>query len=267
MLPGMAELRLGGKRSSAASRASERKAHDMPSADSLERMSRNVKPQARPSSAGAQRAVATKTIPGGAVPPQPKYGGGGGGGSVAPYSLGGSVGGAQTMAAPAPAPPMSEADWLAGDQSYARQMAALKAALDNFIADQGAQTTRYNTDFNEGIKQLGWMGRPGAEGTNDWESTGGNWNEQDLNTASGRAFNSQLNDFASRGILQSSLFGTARNDLQRSLNDQLGSVVTGRRNFLDDLTRQRTSYTQENENAGRSAREEALARMAAQIGL
>lgn len=187
-------------------------------------------------------------------------------GTVAPYSFGGSIGGGGGALA-APAPPMSEADWLAGDQSYIRQMAALKAALDNFIADQGAQTTRYNTDFNEGIKQLGWMGRPQAEGDSGWDSEGGTWNETDQNTASGRAFTNQLNDFASRGILQSSLFGTARNDLQRSLNDQLGSVVTGRRNFLDDLTRQRTSYTQENENSGRSAREEALARMAAQIGL
>lgn len=191
-------------------------------------------------------------------------------GSVSPYSFDGSIsggGGGGGAALAAPAPPMSEADWLAGDQSYIRQMAALKAALDNFIADQGAQTTRYNTDFNEGIRQLGWMGRPQAEGSSEWDSAGGSWNETDQNTASGRAFTNQLNDFASRGILQSSLFGTARNDLQRSLNDQLGSVVTGRRNFLDDLTRQRTSYTQENENSGRSAREEALARMAASIGL
>lgn len=187
--------------------------------------------------------------------PVGSYGGDYGGDS------GGSYGGAPA------APPMSEADWLAGDQSYIRQMAALKAALDNFIADQGAQTTRYNTDFNDGIRQLGWSGRPAAEGSNPWDSAGGSWNETDLNTASGRAFTNQLNDFASRGLLQSSLFGTARNDLSRSLNDQLSSVVTGRRNFLDDLARQRTSYTQENENSGRSAREEALARMAASIGL
>ena len=162
---------------------------------------------------------------------------------------------------------MSEADWLAGDQSYIRQMAALKAALDNFTADQGAQTSRYNTDFNEGVKSLGWKGRPAAEGDAKWDSVGGQWDETDNNTASGRAFTNQLNDFAGRGVLQSSLFGTARNDLQRSLNDQLNSVVTGRGNFLDDLVRQRTSYTQENENSGRSAREEALARMAAMIGI
>lgn len=221
---------------------------------------KNTRPAPTPRARPAQ--IAPVPIPKTAPAP-----GGGGTGSVSPYSYGGSIGGGGGAALAAPAPPMSEADWLAGDQSYIRQMAALKAALDNFIADQGAQTTRYNTDFNEGIKQLGWMGRPQAEGDSGWESEGGTWNETDQNTASGRAFTNQLNDFASRGILQSSLFGTARNDLQRSLNDQLGSVVTGRRNFLDDLIRQRTSYTQENENSGRSAREEALARMAAQIGL
>lgn len=190
----------------------------------------------------------------------------------APYSGGpsydgptGSYGGGPSAAAAAPQ--ISEEDYLAGDQSYIRQMAALKAAMENFLADQTAQTTKYNTDFNEGIRQLGWMGRPEASGANAYDSTGGSWNETDANTASGRAFSNQLNDFASRGLLQSSLFGTARDDLSRSLNDQLKSVITGRTNFLNDLGRQKTAYQLENESGQRSAREEALARMAALIGV
>lgn len=206
---------------------------------------RNVAPAA-PAPAPTQRTTGSYDMPPSYSPDAQSYGGG--------------------PSAPA-APAMSEADWLAGDQSYIRQMAALQAALQNFSADQGAQTTRYNTDFNTGLSQLGYTGRPAAEGSNPWAAEGGTWNETDQNTASGRAFSNQLNDFASRGILQSSLFGKSRNDLQRSLNDQLNSVVTGRTNFLDDLTRQRTAYQQENESAGRSAREEALARMAASIGI
>lgn len=199
-------------------------------------------------------------------PPPVSYSGGGGGGSYGggTYDTGYGGGG---QALSAPAPQMSEADWLAGDQSYIRQMAALKAAMDNFVADQGAQTTRYNTDFNTGLAQLGFSGRPDAAGADPFTTEGGMWNETDQNTASGRAFSNQLNDYASRGVLQSSLFGKARNDLQRSLNDQLNSVVSGRTNFLDDLMRQKTAYQQENESAGRSAREEALARMAASIGI
>lgn len=246
----------------------------MPTADSIQRLktgptqSYKASPNIKPPTVSRDTYVGTtgsgidwRSAPGGAqvtgMSPSPisSYGGTDGG------SSGGSYGGAPA------APQISEADWLAGDAAYNRQIAALQAALQNFLADQGASTTRYNTDFNEGVKQLGWKGRPAAEGDQKWESVGGNWDETDNNTASGRAFTNQLNDFAGRGLLQSSLFGTARNDLQRSLNDQLNSVVTGRTNFLDDLVRQRTSYQQENENSSRSAREEALARMAASIGL
>lgn len=233
----------------------------------------NVKPQtvSRESYAGTTGSGINWQNGGGklqAVGMSPIGGGGGGGGTMDGGGYSGGMGGiGGGAAAPAPAPRMSEADWLAGDQSYIRQMAALQAALQNFEADQGAQTSRYNTDFNQGLKQLGYRGRPDASGMDAFQTDGGTWDEQDQNTASGRAFNSQLNDFASRGVLQSSLFGKARNDLQRSLNDQLNSVVTGRTNFLDDLTRQKTAYRQENENSGRSAREEALARMAAMIGI
>jgi hypothetical protein len=211
--------------------------------------------------------ASARPVPASPPPPVPYPGAGGGGGGSYDFAPmgGGGMGGGQALSAPAPQ--MSEADWLAGDQSYIRQMAALKAAMENFTADQGAQTTRYNTDFNTGLSQLGFSGRPDAAGSDPFTTEGGMWNETDQNTASGRAFSNQLNDFASRGVLQSSLFGKARNDLQRSLNDQLNSVVSGRTNFLDDLMRQKTAYQQENESAGRSAREEALARMAASIGI
>lgn len=199
---------------------------------------------------------------------QPAAGGGGGGGGG--YDLGGAGGAGPAIGAdgggltPAPNPE----DWLAGDAAYLAQIAALKKQSEDFGADQLSQRTRYNTDFNDALKSLGY-GRGdgiGAVDDKDYDPTGGAWNETDQNTASGRAITNQLNDYASRGTLQSSLFGTAKDDLMRSLNDQLTSTVGSRKNFLGDLTKQGTTFKTENTLGQQQARAEALARMAAQYG-
>lgn len=154
---------------------------------------------------------------------------------------------------------MSEQDWLAGDSAYAAQLAALQRALADTTADFTAQKSKYDVDYNDSLRTLGW--RQEAEGNP------GSWNLDDLTTASGRAFQNQQNDFASRGVLQSSLYGTANDNLMRSLNDQLTSVNTGRTNFLDDMTRQESTFKNENTLNQQQARAEALARRAAGITL
>jgi hypothetical protein len=175
---------------------------------------------------------------------------------------GGAGGGVQPAA-------MSDDDWLAGDSAYQAQLAALMKALSDSQADFTGQRTRYDTDYNDALRSLGWTNEIADDpNTPDVdESRPGAWNFQDLNTASGRAFTNQQNDFASRGLLQSSLFGTALDNLQRSLNDQLGSINTGRTNFLDDLTRQETAAKNENTLGQQQARAEALARRAAGLSI
>lgn len=146
---------------------------------------------------------------------------------------------------------LSDEDYLSGDASYQAQLAALNAALQNTTADYTAQKTRYEGDYNTGLKNLGWM--------ND---TNG-WNREDQNTSSGRAFQNMQNDFASRGLLQSSGFATNTDDLFRNLNDQRGQLGDGRKNFLDDLTRQEAQFKSEDKLSRQSAQAEALARRAA----
>lgn len=164
---------------------------------------------------------------------------------------------------------MSDEDWLSGDSAYQAQLAALLKALADSEADFTSQRTRYDTDYNDALRSLGWINEvaddPNTVDVN--EGRPGAWNFQDLNTASGRAFTNQQNDFASRGLLQSSLYGTALDNLQRSLNDQLGSINTGRTNFLDDLTKQQTAAKNENTLAQQQARAEALARRSAGLGI
>lgn len=164
----------------------------------------------------------------------------GGGGGVAP------------MAAPAP---VSEEDYLAGDSAYQAQIAALARALQDFQADDTAKRTQYNTDFGTTLKNLGYN-----EGTKAW-ATG------DTNTAAGRSYQNQLNDFAGRGLLQSSLYGTAVDNLMRSLNDQLSGINTAKTNFLSDQDRALSQYKNQNTLDSQQARAEALARRAAGLSL
>lgn len=187
----------------------------------------------------------------------------GGGGS----SYGGSDYGSGTYsgysAPPPPPPPPSEEDYLAGDAGYQAQLAALLKALDLFKADDTAQRTRYETDYGEALKNLGWT--PDDPNTADINEAAWNW--EDMNTASGRAYQGQLNDFASRGMLQSSGYARANNDLQRSFNDQLGSVDRARTDFISQRDRDLAAYQNENTSSSQQARAEALARRAAMYGL
>lgn len=185
------------------------------------------------------------------------YDGGGYGGYGGAYDGGGAA-----PTPPPPPPPPSEADYLKGDASYQAQVAALAKALSDYSADDTAQRTKYNTDYREGLRQLGWTPDDPKTAVNE-----GAWNWTDELTASGRANQNQLNDFASRGMLQSSAYAQAQNDLQRSFNDQLGTVDRARNDFLSQRDRDLAAYKNENTGAGQTARAEALARRAAQYGL
>lgn len=171
-------------------------------------------------------------------------GGGGGGGGVA-------------MGAAAAAPAVSDEDYLAGESGYQAQLAALMRALSDYTADDTAQRTRYTTDYSEATKNLGWRD-PDGDGAQP-----GNWDLEDLNTASGRGYQNQVNDFASRGMLQSSLYSEANDNFMRSMNEQLGSMNKAKTDFLSDRDRQLNSFKGENTLSQQQARAEAIARRAA----
>ena len=160
---------------------------------------------------------------------------------------------------------MSDDDYLASgaDSAYSAQIAALMRALEGQQADSTAQRSKYEVDYGSTLKNLGW--NQDDPSTPDVDE--GAWNFSDTNTAAGRAFQNQQNDFAGRGLLQSSLYGTANDNLTRSLNDQLGGINTSKQSFFDDLTRQGTAFQNDNTFAQQQARAEALQRRAGQIAL
>lgn len=174
-------------------------------------------------------------------------------------SFGGSPGGG-FVEPPAPAVP-TEADYLAGDSTYQATLAALKKQLQNFNSDITSQRNNRKLDYDKSLKDLGYVAPdPNARGA------GPNWNWQDTLTASGRANQNQLNDFASRGMLQSSGYADSFQDLTRSLLDQYTGIDQANTQFNTDLDRQVARAKDENTSASQAARAEAIMRRAAQYG-
>lgn len=156
----------------------------------------------------------------------------------------------------APAP---TSGWLQQDATYNAQLAALMRALQNREAGFVQQRSAYDTDFNQGLHDLGW--NPGVGGAP------GQWNMTDRLTTSGKANQSQLGDFASRGMLQSSGYGEAKDNLNRSLNMSLTDAERQRQNFLDSSQLDETTFKDQNLLQQQQAKADALARRAAQYGV
>lgn len=185
------------------------------------------------------------------------YGGGGGGNSYgSAYSGGGGGGGMGIMdvGAPAVSAP-SEEDYLSGDSGFQTQQSALQGALQRFLADSDFQRSNYSTDYNKSLRDLGY-----DEGSKQW-----NWN--DKLTASGRGYQNQLDDYASRGMLQSQGYADAYNELQRMLGQQYDALSGAKTTFMNDMDNQVANFKGENTANMQAARAEALQRRAAQYGL
>lgn len=183
---------------------------------------------------------------------------GGGGGSYG-GSLSGGGGGGGAAPAPAPAPkPISDADWLAKDTGYLATIKALEAQQKAFEADNGAQRSKGVLDYDTSLKRLGWI-NPSDDGD-------GSWNRDDRTTSYGNAWNGQQGDFASRGMLQSSLYDQAQTDLLSEFGRQKTEMDTTQKSFLEDLARALSNKKTETQQSKDQSRIEALARRAAEAG-
>lgn len=150
--------------------------------------------------------------------------------------------------APKPAPvlparPTEEA--LAANALLTPEYIARKKALDDALAlysgEQDISQQRYDVDYGNALRDLGWR-----SDKNDWDA-GELATEQAKQTASGRAFTSQLNDFASRGLLQSGAFRAASAQLKNQLAEQKASMERSKAQFGEDVTKKKQTYASEQE--------------------
>lgn len=169
---------------------------------------------------------------------------------------------------PPPVVPTQTPEELANaDSVFQAQKAALNSALTAYQADVDAQKSNYDTNYRDALRKLGFTGNVEDIEKGTAKPGEGTWNQTDTTTASGRGFNSALNDFAARGMLQSSAYGRAYNNLIRTLGEQLTSSTTAKTNAFADWERQKTNKATETKNAEASARQEAIARIKTQLGL
>lgn len=182
-------------------------------------------------------------------------------------------------------PIKTDEEYLKADSVFQAQKNALQAALDAYLADTEAQRGTYSTNYGESLRKLGFTGDQGAldkakwdatenNGEGRWEDAEGNpfagkidWNQTDTTTASGRGFENALNDFASRGMLQSSAYQRAYNNLQRQLNEQLSSTAGAKQTAMGEFDRAQAAKKSEKTTSEATASQEALARIKAAYGI
>lgn len=187
-------------------------------------------------------------------------------GSVSPSAANATVDKAKMAAAAAKA-------WQS-DPTYIAARGALQQQLQQYGDNLATQGTRYDTQYNDDLQHLGYTtpqgGRYNIESggsfgyhpqlttakngqnfshTNLLEPTTskapGEWNQLDQNTASGKQYTDMNNDYAARGMLQSTGHVQALHDLGTSLGNQLSQASTARGNYLSDLGTQATTYGQQ----------------------
>lgn len=199
----------------------------------------------------AARVPGPPTMSPSAVSPSAASSGGGGG------SFGG--GGGYGVAAAAAPPRLSDDEWLKQDSQYKSAVAALEQKLRDFKVENTSMREKGTQDYDNSLLRLGWV-KPTEEGGT------GSWNQEDRSTAYGNAYQGQMGDFASRGLLQSTLYDQARNDMLGSFNRQRTDMDTAQTNFLEELARALSTQKSDTQLGKDQARVQALARRAAAEG-
>jgi hypothetical protein len=143
-------------------------------------------------------------------------------------------------APPKPAPP-NNATWLRSDSVYQRQLAAYAKSLADFQADQGLARTDYDTGYQNTFRDIGLAKADASE---------------DLK-----------NDYAARGMLQSSLYNEGLGELNTQYQNQFNDLSKQRTSFLDQLGQELTKYKNEQGSQQSNAMQEALRRRAEKYNL
>lgn len=88
-----------------------------------------------------------------------------------------------------------------------------------------------------------------------------------VDTAAGRSYRSLFDDYAGRGMLQGTAFGEAENSLRTSLDKQRDMLDEQRNQFQTSQRERRTQGEQTRDNSVKMAAAQALARVAAGLGI
>lgn len=188
----------------------------------------------------------------------------GGGGSISPSATGSYGGYAAPPAAPPAAPNLDE--FLATDDVYLTEKAGIDKDLSALIDELNMARGNYDIDFGKTLRNLGWRGNQPGMSIDDM-LTKGSFDPMDRQGAYGNALNSQVNDFAGRGMMNSSFFGKAQEDLETGFKRQRDDLSDTRTQFRNDSGRQEKNARDQAEQALVRARLSGGARRASQYGI
>lgn len=172
-----------------------------------------------------------------------------------------------------------------GDATYQAARGALKSQLDQYGTNLKTQANRYDQTYGQDLGNLGLQDGQGHRfvtpdaGQYTWrdsiakkgDSFAGNlaapkqaaqhgtfFNQIDPLTSSGKAYTDQSNDYAARGMMQSSGYLTDHANLGQSFTNQLHNAQLSRNNYLGDLNSQAQAYVGQTSDSLNQARIQAL---------
>jgi hypothetical protein len=131
--------------------------------------------------------------------------------------------------------------WLAGDTTYQQQLAGYNKSKSDYESQYKRQSGITKRDYAEMIRS---MNRQGTQDRVD-----------------------QQNDYAGRGILRSGVFAKALGDYNTEFNAKMKNLQTGQTDKLGDLSMQRTNFLRQLKLEQDAARQDALRRRAARLGI
>lgn len=126
--------------------------------------------------------------------------------------------------------------YLTNDTTYQSQIAAINKALGDYQANEGAAEGDYNTSYAQ--------------------------NRYDLSKANTQASSDQADDYASRGLFRSGLYGKAYGDAQSDYASKQSSLDQGRQTYLGGLQRDMSNYISSENLSQQQARQDAINRRA-----
>lgn len=185
---------------------------------------------AGPTSSPASRIPAIFTGPA-STPPAARNNGGGGSSGVGSNAFG--------QVSTKPAPIASTSAFLGGDSTYQGQLSDYQKALSDYQAQQNTQRTQYEGQYATNAKQLG----------------------QDRTQAEGGL----TDDYASRGLANSGLYGKAFSDLESQYDQRQTDLDTGKATFLQGLADALNNLKTTQQSDITKAKQDALARRATSV--
>ncbi|GHF92156.1 hypothetical protein [Streptomyces griseosporeus] len=131
--------------------------------------------------------------------------------------------------------------YLAGDTTYQQQLADFNRTKADYNANYTRQAGIVNRDYAESQRALN---RQGAQDRLD-----------------------QQDDFAGRGILHSGVFAKALGNYNTEFNARMKALTTGKTDQLGDLASQQKSFLAQLQTEMNNARQDAIRRRAAKLGI